>query len=196
MGSPANHPTPGSDFPRPYPVQFKGSVLARWVLRLFGWTLQFDGLPSRQGVLVFYPHTSNWDFVLAMLAKSAIGMPARFWAKDSLFRIPLFGAWLRWLGGVPVMRHSKRGTVGEVVDRMAESRQRYEFFWLALAPEGTRSRADGWRSGTRASSSVSAGFPTATRRCRGAPRPRNSSSWIRRGPEAKKSAAEHEALQR
>lgn len=129
------------------PVQLRGARWSRAVLRLFGWTLQFDGLPSRQGVLVFYPHTSNWDFVLAMLAKSAIGMPARFWAKDSLFRIPLFGAWLRWLGGVPVMRHSKRGTVGEVVDRMAESRQRDEFFWLALAPEGTRSRADGWRSG-------------------------------------------------
>jgi len=33
------------------------------------------------------------------------------------------------------------------VANMSAARERGEFYWLALAPEGTRSRASGWRSG-------------------------------------------------
>lgn len=129
------------------PVQLRGSRLARALLRALGWRLQFDGLPARQGVAVVYPHTSNWDFVVGVLAKWAIGVPVVFWAKGTLFRVPLFGRWLRWLGGVPVDRRAPAGAVGEMVRRMREARERDAFLWLALAPEGTRSRARGWRSG-------------------------------------------------
>ena len=58
---------PASVFPKPYPVQFAGSALARWLLRQWGWRVQFEGLPAQQGVLVVYPHTSNWDFVVLVL---------------------------------------------------------------------------------------------------------------------------------
>ena len=68
----------------PHPVQFKGSALARWMLARMGWTVQFEGLPSLQGVIAVYPHTSNWDFIVGIVAKWAIGIPAYFWAKDSL----------------------------------------------------------------------------------------------------------------
>ena len=129
------------------PVQLRGSRLARWLLRALGWRLDFDGLPSRQGVLVVYPHTSNWDFPIGVLAKWGIGMPVTFWGKDSLFRVPLFGAWLRWIGGVPVNRAAPGGIVAEMADRMAQAAERDEFLWLALAPEGSRSRGEGWRSG-------------------------------------------------
>lgn len=129
------------------PVQLVGSRLARALLRLAGWRLQFDGLPSRQGVLVVYPHTSNWDFPVGVLAKWGIGLPLVFWGKDTLFRVPLFGAWLRWIGGVPVNRRSPGGAVADMVRRLREARQRGDFLWLALAPEGTRARGAGWRSG-------------------------------------------------
>ena len=116
-------------------------------MRLAGWQLQFDGLPARQGVLVVYPHTSNWDFPVGVLAKWGIGLPLVFWGKDTLFRVPLFGAWLRWIGGVPVHRHAPRGAVGDMVQRLRRARTQGDFLWLALAPEGTRARAPGWRSG-------------------------------------------------
>jgi len=51
------------------PVQLRGSRLALTALRLAGWRLDFDGLPARQGVLIVYPHTSNWDFIVGILAK-------------------------------------------------------------------------------------------------------------------------------
>ena len=129
------------------PVQLRGSALARSVLRLFGWRVQFDGLPSRQGVLIVYPHTSNWDFIVGMLAKWAMGVPVAFWGKDTLFELPLFGRWLRWIGGVPVDRHNPRGAVADMVERFAQARATDAFLWLALSPEGTRRYRDSWRSG-------------------------------------------------
>jgi 1-acyl-sn-glycerol-3-phosphate acyltransferase len=141
-------------------VQLPGSLLARAALRLAGWQLQFDGLPAPQGVLVFYPHTSNWDFPVAMLAKWGIGLPVRFLAKDTLFRWPLFGRWLRHLGGVPVRRHQAEGVVAQMVHALREAREQGRLFWLALAPEGTRSPGEGWRSGFH-QAAVQAGVPLA-----------------------------------
>jgi 1-acyl-sn-glycerol-3-phosphate acyltransferase len=129
------------------PVQLRGSRLARGLLRLAGWRLLWDGLPARQGVLVVYPHTSNWDFPVGLLAKWALGLEVTFWGKDALFRPPLFGRWLRWVGGVPVNRSAPGGIVGDMVRRMQAAHERGEMLWLALAPEGTRSRVPGWRSG-------------------------------------------------
>jgi 1-acyl-sn-glycerol-3-phosphate acyltransferase len=131
----------------PLPVQLRGSRLARAALRLAGWKLHFSGLPGRQGVLIVYPHTSNWDFVLGIVVKWAVGIHVTFWGKASLFRLPLFGRWLRWLGGVPVDRRSANGIVGQMARELEAARARNGFLWLALAPEGTRRYAAAWRTG-------------------------------------------------
>lgn len=125
----------------------RGSRLAAALLRLGGWEIVFDGLPARQGVLIGYPHTSNWDFVLGMLTKWALGLKVSFWGKDSLFKVPLFGTWLRWLGGVPVDRSNSRGIVGAMVEHIKQAKAQDDFFWLALSPEGTRRYLTHWRTG-------------------------------------------------
>ena len=135
------------DFAPPHPVQFQGSGVAKAVLRGLGWRAVFEGLPALQGVLVVYPHTSNWDFVIAVLIKWSLGMPVQFWGKDELFRIPLFGVWLRWLGGVPVSRAAPQGVVEQMTLIMKQKESSGQYFWLALSPEGTRKRTAGWRSG-------------------------------------------------
>jgi 1-acyl-sn-glycerol-3-phosphate acyltransferase len=132
---------------RERPVQLRGSALARALLRLAGWRLDFDGLAAKQGVIVVYPHTSNWDFIVGLLAKWGIGLKVQFWGKDSLFRVPLLGRWMRWLGGVPVDRRSPQGTVSAMVEQMRSARAHGHLCWLALSPEGTRSLTAGWRSG-------------------------------------------------
>lgn len=129
------------------PVQLRGSALARALLRLAGWRILFDGLPAAQGVAIVYPHTSNWDFVVGLLAKWGIGIPVTFWGKDSLFRIPLLGRWMRWIGGVPVDRSNASGVVGQMAQALRDARRDARFLWLALAPEGTRRLVEGWRSG-------------------------------------------------
>lgn len=135
------HPTP------PHPVQFKGSRLARWVLKMLGWRLAFEGFPTRQGVAIVYPHTSNWDFPIGMLAKWALGIPAHFWGKDALFKWPVLGHWMRWVGGIAIDRSSSRGVVGQMVHVFEQHKQGDQLLWLGLAPEGTRSLTPGWRSG-------------------------------------------------
>jgi 1-acyl-sn-glycerol-3-phosphate acyltransferase len=128
-------------------VHFRGNRIAAALLRLAGWRLHFEGLPALQGVLVVYPHTSNWDFVVMVLAKWSVGVPASFWGKDRLFRIPLFGRWLRWLGGVPVDRTSPNGVTAQAVEIFRERIRAGRYFWLGLAPEGTRKYLPGLRSG-------------------------------------------------
>ena len=128
-------------------LPLKGSALARGLLRLLGWRVLGEGLPAAQGVIAVYPHTSNWDFPLGVLAKWALGLPASFWGKDSLFRVPLLGRWMRWIGGLPVVRSSPQGLVGDTVAQMRQAVVEGRRLWLVVAPEGTRRRTEGWRMG-------------------------------------------------
>lgn len=137
----------GGDFPRPYALQFRGNRLVRLVLRMAGWKLLFEGFPTRQGVMIAYPHTSNWDTVVLLFGKVAAGVPMVFLSKASLFRIPLFGRYLRWMGGLPVDRAAAGGMAGQMVAAMAAARAEDRYFWLTLTPEGTRARTGGLRSG-------------------------------------------------
>jgi 1-acyl-sn-glycerol-3-phosphate acyltransferase len=122
------------------------ATLARALLGRFGWRIEFDGLPAPKGILIVYPHTSNWDFVIGLLAKWAIGLPIRWVGKESLFRGLtgiLFGRVLRAWGGRPVDRHRASGAVDALVVLM----DREDWFWLGLSPEGTRRQQDYIRSG-------------------------------------------------
>ena len=128
-------------------VACKPQAWAAWLVKLMGWKIEFNGLPAKQGVLIGYPHTSNWDFVTMMPVKWAVGLPVQFFAKDSLFRIPLFGTWIRWIGAVPIDRSSPKGVVGDMIETLKQHKQDDRFLWVALSPEGTRKLTNGWRSG-------------------------------------------------
>ena len=129
------------------PVQLRGSAFASWLLRLGGWKLVFRGLAAKQGVVIVYPHTSNWDFLLGVLVKWAIGIPATFFIKDSFFKVPLLASWMRWIGGLAIDRSAPSGIVGQMGDALKSAKASDRFLWLAIAPEGTRSYRDSWRSG-------------------------------------------------
>ncbi|MES2125115.1 MAG: 1-acyl-sn-glycerol-3-phosphate acyltransferase [Gemmatimonadota bacterium] len=93
-------------------------------------------------MLIVAPHTSNWDFALCILAMFALGLRLSWLGKHSIFFWPASPI-LRWLGGEPIERGSSLGTVEQAIARFAERPQ-----WVfGLAPEGTRKRTDGWKSG-------------------------------------------------
>jgi 1-acyl-sn-glycerol-3-phosphate acyltransferase len=102
----------------------------------------FPGFPGNRGVIVVYPHTSNWDFPIGMLFRLGHGLPVFWMAKKSLFRWP-FASLLRRLGGVPIDRSTPQG----FIEGIAEQFQRRDFMWLMVTPEGTRSHTDHWKSG-------------------------------------------------
>ncbi len=116
--------------------------LAYWYLRLTGWT--FAGrLPSATSyVVIGAPHTSNWDFLAFLAASHHFGFRPRFIGKASLFRPPV-GWIMNRLGGIPVDRRATRGLVEQVVQGMKSDPDSV----LVVAPEGTRHRSGGWKSG-------------------------------------------------
>jgi 1-acyl-sn-glycerol-3-phosphate acyltransferase len=116
------------------------------ILNLFGWRMLYKPLPGPHGVAIVYPHTSNWDFIVGLLGKWTLGVPFRWLGKESLFRGitgKTLGVAMRSWGGVPVERSSSTGATQRLADQMLAA----DWFWLALAPEGTRSYRPNWRSG-------------------------------------------------
>ena len=115
---------------------------ARFILKLTGWKL--IDIPQRpdRAVVIAYPHTSNWDFPMTLLALAALPYGAQWVGKDTMFR-GIWGPILRTLGGVAVNRRERTG----FVEQVAEEFRRRESFHLIIATEGTRSGQAGWKSG-------------------------------------------------
>lgn len=130
------------NLPQSTPKYTFSQRLARGILKLFGWeaTGAFPDLPKY--VLVGAPHTSNWDFPLAMLLMYAGGVRFNWIGKDSLFRSPL-GGFFRGMGGIPVKRDRNSNFVSQIVDAFNRSTH----LIIAIAPEGTRSLATRWKTG-------------------------------------------------
>lgn len=94
-------------------------------------------------VIAVAPHTSGWDFVIGIMARSALHLQkARFLGKSQLFKPP-FGWFFRMLGGTPVDRASSH----DVVDQVVSIFNSHDEFILALAPEGTRKKVKKLRTG-------------------------------------------------
>lgn len=118
-------------------------VIGRTLLPLLGWK-PVGEVPRDmpKAVLIAAPHTSNWDFVWALLASWHFGLKIRWLGKEALFRT-WYGGLLKRLGGVPVDRSAPHGLVGEVARTFKQSDQ----LLLMVPAEGTRGYRDYWKSG-------------------------------------------------
>ena len=116
--------------------------LAMATLRLKSWKLDVNMPAAPKFVLVGAPHTSGLDLFYALMLAHGTGIKMNWIGKESLFRWPLGGP-MRWLGGIPVQRHSRQNFVQQVVDIF----NRLERLVIAIAPEGTRGKADHWKTG-------------------------------------------------
>ncbi|MDQ2666432.1 MAG: lysophospholipid acyltransferase family protein [Gemmatimonadota bacterium] len=112
------------------------------MMRLSDWTFRGELPALPKFVIAVAPHTSNWDFPVGVAALFALDLQAHWFGKESLFRPPM-GAALRLIHGRPVRRDVPDG----VVAQMAAAVRAEPEFVLAIAPEGTRSSVDHWRSG-------------------------------------------------
>ncbi|MAU01981.1 MAG: glycerol acyltransferase [Anaerolineaceae bacterium] len=135
-----NAPEPGEAIPRW--GNWLTRKIARGIMRLLGW--RFTGcipnLPKM--VLVGAPHTSNWDFPLAMVLLFALQVRVYWLGKHTFVNGPLKPL-LHLLGGVAVDRRAAYGVVNQTVEAI----QQREQFLLGLAPEGTRSLVPHWKMG-------------------------------------------------
>mgnify|MGYP001548943957 CR=1 FL=1 len=118
------------------------SSIATWILKIFGWKIDVDLPNLKKFVVIAAPHTSNWDFPLGILTVKALKLDVTWMGKHSLFRWP-FGWFFRAIGGTPVRRDKAYNYIAQMTDLFEKSDE----LILALAPEGTRSKTDHWKTG-------------------------------------------------
>lgn len=117
-------------------------ALYLFFFRLCGWKIEGKMPAIDKYIIIVAPHTSNWDFMIGLCARSILRFDAKYLGKKELFRFP-FGALFRWLGGLPVDR-SKHANL---VDAVADLFIRHEKLIVAIAPEGTRKYVAQWKTG-------------------------------------------------
>lgn len=115
----------------------------RFIWRLIGWKIIGD-VPweEKKYIIIVAPHSSNWDFIIGVLARGVVGFDSKFLGKISLFKPP-FGWFFKLMGGYPVDRSKSTNLVDQVVQIYNE----HERFVIALAPEGTRKNVGEWKTG-------------------------------------------------
>jgi len=131
--TPVNMPRAGGRFRR---------WLGRTLLRLSGWRLIGEIPNNKKLILAAAPHTSNWDFILAMLVVMALGVRVSYLMKKEAFIWP-FATLFKHLGGIPLDRHAAEDTV----EQIAGWYRSHEKVWVVITPEGTRSKVDKWKTG-------------------------------------------------
>ena len=117
-------------------------AIGRALLRMIGWRIVGHTPRCPKVIICAAPHTSNWDFVLAMLAVLTLGLRASYLMKKEAFIWPLAGLF-KWLGGVPV----ERAQAGGLVRSMVTWLNNREKAWLLITPEGTRKKVDRYKTG-------------------------------------------------
>jgi len=116
--------------------------IARMILRLSGWRTHVIPPHTSRYVLIGAPHTSNWDFVLALALMTVERIPIRIMGKDSLFRWP-FGVFMRAIRAIPVNRRERTSMVDQIATKFSETNE----LVIGISPEGTRRKTSHWKTG-------------------------------------------------
>lgn len=116
--------------------------LGRTLLYIIGWRLEGHFPKDKKFVACVAPHTSNWDFFIAIFAVLAMGLKASWIGKHQIFVWPIKGL-LCGLGGSPVNRDNPKGVIEQVVDLFHER----DSMVFGIAPEGTRRYVEKWKTG-------------------------------------------------
>jgi 1-acyl-sn-glycerol-3-phosphate acyltransferase len=114
----------------------------QWILSTLGWTISGPVPEDKKCIIIVAPHTSNFDFILGMIANFATGLKANFLGKAILFQPPW--GWLFYkMGGYPIKRSNRYNQVDYIVKIINKE----DRFILGIAPEGSRSNTGEWKTG-------------------------------------------------
>jgi len=112
------------------------------IVKMLGWRLEGE-FPSEKKVMVaLAPHTSNWDFVVAMPFILALKVKISWLMKKEAFFFPFKGLFM-WLGGIPTDRSAPGGMAKQVASQFRGN----EKMWVGITPEGTRKKVAKWKNG-------------------------------------------------
>ncbi len=138
----ADHDTDIGDVMDPIKPSRVQYWIGRVVLSALGWREEGVLPDAPRYVLIAAPHTSNWDLPITLGVGWVTGLEIVWIGKHTLFEGPL-GPFYRRLGGVPVDRRQSKDQVQQMADYIRSK----ERVILVIAPEGTRSKRQYWKSG-------------------------------------------------
>lgn len=119
------------------------NAFGRAWLKAFRWELVGGPPPVPKAVVVAAPHTSNWDLPFALAIAWSLDLDMQWVGKHTLFKKPVWGRFMKSLGGIGVDRRKKNDAVKAIAD-MVKQRDR---LLLIVPPEGTRGAASRWKTG-------------------------------------------------
>lgn len=111
-------------------------------LRCIGWRTEGDRPDIPKYVMIAAPHTSNWDFAIALAMVFIYRVNIQIMMKDTWFFWPL-GPVLLWLGVMPIDRDRPGGVVSQCIEDFRRSDEKL----LMVPPSGTRSKVRYWKTG-------------------------------------------------
>ncbi len=117
-------------------------MLRELPLHLAGWRFEGEKPVVKKCVILAWPHTSNWDGVLLLVATRSIGLKMSWMIKNDWVRGPV-GLVLRRLGAVAVDRSAAHNLVAQMI----EAFNTHDELALVIPPGGTRKRMETWKSG-------------------------------------------------
>ena len=116
--------------------------IGKFFLTITGWKFKGDIPRSDRIILVAGPHTSNWDFLLALAFIFGLNLNVFWIVKHTLFKNG-FSKIMRKLGGIPVDRASPELLMNEVSHIV----KKQQGVIIAISPEGTRKKVERLKSG-------------------------------------------------
>ena len=122
--------------------RIRNGVGRAW-LRAFGWCVEGGPPPVDKAVVVAAPHTSNWDLPFTLAVAWSLDRDVQWVGKHTLFAVPVWGRFMRSLGGIGVDRRTRNDSV-KAIAHAIEERERV---LLIVPPEGTRGAAKRWKTG-------------------------------------------------
>lgn len=117
-------------------------LLARGYGWLTGWRAVGPLPPYAKYVVILAPHTSIWDVVNMIGVSFLLRKRGHWMVKHSAYRGPLRPI-LALTGAIPVYRHEHHNMVSQAVELFENT----DSMVLGLAPDGTRSYTEYWKSG-------------------------------------------------
>ncbi len=118
-------------------------TIALFFLRITGWRIAGEIPNVPKLIVIGAPHTSYWDFFLAMMIVFSLGIRIEIMGKATLFKYRPVAALLYWSGVFPARQNSSGGMVETVAATMNGRKKMF----LGLSPEGTRKKVTQWRTG-------------------------------------------------
>jgi 1-acyl-sn-glycerol-3-phosphate acyltransferase len=115
------------------------SILA---LKIIGWQKEGELPAEPKYVMIAAPHTSNVDLPMTLFFAFAYRAKVYWMGKETIFKKP-FGAIMKWLGGIPTVREKSSNIVQQSIEQFEEN----ERLVMVVAPEGTRTKVNYWKSG-------------------------------------------------